>query len=120
MNNTILIFCGINDEETIGSMVKYFYFDVQKQPQNATTQEVAKTTEVICLLETQESVKLLNNLVDDDHYICCCLEDIQEEAFYKVRQYLLQDYTLTEIEKKLNEELYSLPSTIGIFCSISN
>lgn len=112
LNNTILIFCGINDEETIGSMVKYFYFDLQKQPQNATTQEVTKTTKVICLLETNESVKLLNNLVDDDHYICCCLEDIQEEAFYVVRQYLMQDHTLTEIEKKLNEELYSFPSKV--------
>jgi hypothetical protein len=35
------------------------------------------------------------------------LEDIQEDAFEAVRKYLMQDYTLSDIEKKLNEELYS-------------
>jgi hypothetical protein len=106
--NTIL-FCGINDEETIGSMVNYFYHEKPKQQHRSSKEGAPKlSNQVICLLERQESVKLLRKLLDDHHcYSCCCLEDIQEDAFDAVRKYLMQDYTLSDIEKKLNEELYS-------------
>jgi len=104
-----ILFCGINDEETIASMINYFYHEKPKQQQRSSKDGVLKLcNQVICLLERQESAKLLRKLLDDDHYyLCCCLEDIQEDAFEAVRKYLMQDYTLSDIEKKLNEELYS-------------
>jgi hypothetical protein len=99
----------MNDEETIGSMVNYFYHEKPKQQHRSSKEGAPKlSNQVICLLERQESVKLLRKLLDDHHcYSCCCLEDIQEDAFDAVRKYLMQDYTLSDIEKKLNEELYS-------------
>lgn len=117
----IILFCGQSDEETIGSMVDH-YLQHQHSPSKTAGDEV----HVICLLEKQNSVHALkellkdlrpmndsssdNNNVINANYICCCLEDIREEAFNIVRQYLAKGCTFKDIQQLLNKEQFSFRS----------
>ena len=117
----VIIFCGQSDEETIGSMVDYYF-----QHQHSPSKTAGDGVHFICVLEKQNSVHTLNELLKDllpmndsssdsnsvinANYICCCLEDIREEAFNIVRQYLAKGCTFKDIQRLLNEEQYSFKS----------